>query len=274
MHRHVAYEEVELDTETTRDGPAVRAVGLTRSYGEGDAIVRALRGVDLAVRRGEFIAIMGPSGSGKSTLLHLLGGLDRPTAGEVWIGDTPLAGLGDKALTLLRRRKMGFIFQFFNLLPTLNAEENIELPLMLAGEHPSHHRARIDELLELVGLSHRRTHLPQELSGGEQQRVAVARALVTDPEIILADEPTGNLDSATGEDILEIMRRSVADLGQTIVMVTHDAAAAAVAGRILFMRDGGLVHEARGADVSEILDTMKQLSPRRGREEPVGAGRS
>ena len=262
-----------MDTETTRDGLAVRAVGLTRVYGEGEATVRALRGIDLEVGRGEFIAIMGPSGSGKSTLLHLLGGLDRPTAGEVWIGDTPLAGLNDKALTLLRRRKMGFIFQFFNLLPTLNAEENIELPLMLAGEHPARHRARIDELLGLVGLSHRRTHLPQELSGGEQQRVAVARALVTDPEIILADEPTGNLDSATGEEILDIMRRSVAELGQTIVMVTHDAAAAAVAGRILFMRDGGLVHEARGADVGEILETMKQLSPKRRHDELVGAGR-
>ncbi len=260
--------------ETIREGPAVRAVGLTRVYGEGDAAVHALRGVDLTVSRGEFIAIMGPSGSGKSTLLHLLGGLDTPSSGEVWIGATPLAGLSDKELTLLRRRKMGFIFQFFNLLPTLSAEENIELPLMLAGENPDGHRARIDELLELVGLTHRRGHLPQELSGGEQQRVAVARALVTDPEIILADEPTGNLDSATGEEILEIMRRSVAELRQTIVMVTHDAAAAAVAARILFMRDGGLVHETRSADVNEILETMKQLSPRRRHEEVVGAGRS
>jgi putative ABC transport system ATP-binding protein len=261
-----------MQTETAHDGQAVRAVGLTRVYGEGDAAVHALRGVDLAVPRGEFTAIMGPSGSGKSTLLHLLGGLDTPSAGQVWIGETPLAGLSDKELTLLRRRKMGFIFQFFNLLPTLSAEENVELPLMLAGEHPDRHRARIDELLELVGLSHRRGHLPQELSGGEQQRVAVARALVTDPEIILADEPTGNLDSATGEEILDIMSRSVAELGQTIVMVTHDAAAAAVAARILFMRDGGLVHEARGADVGEILETMKRLSPSRRAPAISGAG--
>jgi putative ABC transport system ATP-binding protein len=252
-------------------GSAVRAEGLTRAYGEGDAAVRALRGVDLNVPRGEFTAIMGPSGSGKSTLLHLLGGLDTPTAGEVWIGDTALAGLSDRELTLLRRRKMGFIFQFFNLLPTLTAEENVGLPLMLAGEDPDRHRARLDELLDLVGIAHRRTHLPQELSGGEQQRVAVARALVTQPEIVLADEPTGNLDSATGEEVLAIMRRSVEELGQTIVMVTHDATAAGIAARILFMRDGQLVHESRGADTAEILETMKLLSRRRPSELPVGA---
>ena len=259
--------------ETVREGQAVRAVGLTRVYGEGDAAVHALRGVDLTAQRGEFIAIMGPSGSGKSTLLHLLGGLDTPSAGEVWIGATPLAGLSDRELTLLRRRKMGFIFQFFNLLPTLSAEENVELPLMLAGENPDRYRTRIDELLELVGLTDRRGHLPQELSGGEQQRVAVARALVTDPEIILADEPTGNLDSATGEEILTIMRRSVAELGQTIVMVTHDATAAGVAARILFMRDGGLVHEARDAGINEILETIKQLSRRPLVTELAAAGR-
>jgi putative ABC transport system ATP-binding protein len=245
------------------DGVVVRAVGLTKVYGEGDAAVYALRGVDLDVARGEFAAIMGPSGSGKSTLLHLVGGLDTPSRGDVHIGEVSLSGLTDRELTLLRRRRMGFIFQFFNLLPTLTAEENIALPIMLAGEAPRVHADRIDELLELVGLTARRHHLPQELSGGEQQRVAIARAMVTRPDIVLADEPTGNLDTATGEDILALMRRSVGEMGQTIVMVTHDPSAASVSDRIVFMRDGRLVHEAAGASSTEILEIMKSLDDRR-----------
>jgi putative ABC transport system ATP-binding protein len=249
--------------ELDRDAVVVHAVGLVKTYGQGSSRVEALRGVDLDVRRGEFAATMGPSGSGKSTLLHLLGGLDTPTGGSVRIGDIELAGLGDRELTLLRRRRMGFVFQFFNLLPTLTAEENVGFPLMLAGEDPSRYRARVDELLNLVGLTDRRHHLPQELSGGEQQRVAVARALVTSPEIVLADEPTGNLDSSTGEDVLAIMRRSATELGQTIVMVTHDPSAASVADRVLFMRDGLIVHEGRGLSTGEILDEVKQLQPRR-----------
>ncbi len=241
----------------------VRASRLVKVYGEGRSSVRALRGVDLEVRQAEFRAIMGPSGSGKSTLLHLLGGLDTPTGGTVRIGDVDLAALGDRERTLLRRRHMGFVFQFFNLLPTLTAEENVALPLMLAGWDPGRYRRRVDELLDLVGLADRRRHLPQELSGGEQQRVAVARALVARPEIVLADEPTGNLDSASGEDILAIMRRSVEELRQTIVMVTHDPFAASAADRVLFMRDGLIVRERAGLSTGEILDEIKQLQPRR-----------
>ena len=245
------------------DAVVVRASGVVKVFGEGRSVVRALRGVDLEVRKAEFPAIMGPSGSGKSTLLHLLGGLDTPTAGSVLIGDIDLAALNDRERTLLRRRHMGFVFQFFNLLPTLSAEENVAFPLMLAGEEPGRYRKRVDELLELVGLSERRRHLPQELSGGEQQRVAVARALVSSPEILLADEPTGNLDSASGEDVLAIMRRSVEELGQTIVMVTHDPFAASVADHVLFMRDGLIVRERSGLSTGEILDEVKQLQPRR-----------
>jgi putative ABC transport system ATP-binding protein len=245
------------------DAAVVQASALVKVYGEGRSAVRALQGVDLEVRRAEFPAIMGPSGSGKSTLLHLLGGLDTPTSGSVRIGDVDLAALSDRERTLLRRRHMGFVFQFFNLLPTLSAEENVAFPLMLAGEEPRRYRERVDELLDLVGLSERRKHLPQELSGGEQQRVAVARALVSSPEILLADEPTGNLDSSTGEDVLAIMRRSVEELGQTIVMVTHDPVAASVADRVLFMRDGLIVLERSGLSTGDILDEVKQLQPRR-----------
>jgi putative ABC transport system ATP-binding protein len=239
----------------------VQAIGLEKVYGEGDAAVHALRGVDLEIPRGQFAAIMGPSGSGKSTLLHLLGGLDTPTSGEVRVGDATLSHLSDRELTLLRRDHMGFIFQFFNLLPTLNAEENVALPLMLAGKDRGR-RDRVVELLELVGLGPRRRHLPQELSGGEQQRVAVARALVTSPDIVLADEPTGNLDTIAGDQVLAIMRRSSTDLGQTIVMVTHDPARASVADRVLFMRDGRLVHEAIGASTDQIIDVIKGLEVR------------
>jgi putative ABC transport system ATP-binding protein len=264
MTEHPQAATAERQSGLQRD-IVVRATQLVKVYGEGPSEVRALAGVDVEIPRGEFSAIMGPSGSGKSTLLHLLGGLDTPTSGSVRIGGTELRELSDRQLTLLRRRRMGFIFQFFNLLPTLTAEENVAFPLMLAGEDPGRSRSRIDDLLELVGLTDRRRHLPQELSGGEQQRVAVARALVSEPEIVLADEPTGNLDSATGEDVLALMRRSSQELGQTIVMVTHDATAAGVADRVLFMRDGRIVDEGRGLATVEILDSVKRLQARRER---------
>ncbi len=234
------------------------ARALTRRYGEGDTAVEALRGVDVDVRAGELVAVMGPSGSGKSTLMHLLAGLDQPTSGTVTIAGTELGALGDSALTRLRREHIGFIFQFFNLLPMLDAQENILLPLSIAGEHPD--RAWLDELITKVGLQKRRDHRPAELSGGEQQRVAIARALITRPTILLADEPTGNLDSKTGGEILELMRASVDAYGQTTVMVTHDPRAAAIADRILFIADGRIVKELSGASAAEVLVVMGELS--------------
>jgi putative ABC transport system ATP-binding protein len=236
----------------------VAARGLTRRYGEGDTAVDALRGVDVDVRAGELVAVMGPSGSGKSTLMHLLAGLDQPTSGTVTIAGTELGTLGDGALTRLRREHIGFIFQFFNLLPMLDAQENILLPLSIAGERPD--RAWLDELVAKVGLQKRRDHRPAELSGGEQQRVAIARALITRPTILLADEPTGNLDSKTGGEILELMRASVDAYGQTTVMVTHDPRAAAIADRILFIADGLIVKELSGASAAEVLGVMGELS--------------
>jgi putative ABC transport system ATP-binding protein len=235
---------------------AARAV--TRRYGEGTTAVDALRGVDLEVRAGELVAVMGPSGSGKSTLMHLLAGLDKPTSGAVTIAGTELSALGDAALTRLRREHIGFIFQFFNLLPMLDAEENVTLPLSIAGEKPD--RAWVDELMGKVGLEARRLHRPSELSGGEQQRVAIARALVTRPTILLADEPTGNLDSKTGGEILELMRESVDAYGQTTVMVTHDPRAAAIADRILFIADGLIVKELMRATAADVLAVMGTLS--------------
>ena len=212
-------------------GPPVRVAArdLTRRYGEGDMAVDALRGVSLAVTEGALVAVMGPSGSGKSTLMHLLAGLDRPTGGDVWIDDTQIGALGDSELTRLRRRHIGFVFQFFNLLPMLTAEENVLLPLTLAGRTPE--RAWVDELIGRLGLGDRRAHRPSELSGGQQQRVALARALVTRPTVVFADEPTGNLDSTTSREILELLRDSVTGYGQTTVMVTHDPTAAAIAAR-------------------------------------------
>src|SRR5271166_292489 len=247
--------------QPTAEAPAsvpVAAHALTRRYGEGETAVEALRGVDLDVRARELVAVMGPSGSGKSTLMHLLAGLDRPTSGTVAIAGTELSTLGDAALTRLRRKHIGFIFQFFNLLPMLDAEENVVLPLSIAGEKPD--APWVEELMAKVGLTGRRRHRPSELSGGEQQRVAIARALVTRPTILLADEPTGNLDSKTGGEILELMRDSVDAYGQTTVMVTHDPRAASIADRILFIADGKLVKELTGVSAAEVLTMMGGLS--------------
>jgi putative ABC transport system ATP-binding protein len=247
--------------EKTATGPTsvpVAARALTRRYGDGSTAVDALRGVDLDVRAGELVAVMGPSGSGKSTLMHLLAGLDKPTSGTVMIAGTELSALGDAALTRLRREHIGFIFQFFNLLPMLDAEENVLLPLSIAGEKPD--KAWVSELMSKVGLAARGSHRPSELSGGEQQRVAIARALITRPTILLADEPTGNLDSKTGGEILELMRESVDAYGQTTVMVTHDPRAAAIADRILFIADGLIVKELFGATAAEVLTVMGGLS--------------
>jgi putative ABC transport system ATP-binding protein len=246
-----------MTTPTTETAAVVSAQDLTRRYGEGDTAVDALRGVSLDVRNGQLTAVMGPSGSGKSTLMHILAGLDRPTSGEVTIAGTKLSSLNDTELTKLRRKHIGFVFQFFNLLPMLDAEENVVLPLSIAGEKPE--KAWVDELLEEVGLADRRKHRPAELSGGQQQRVAIGRALVNRPTIVFADEPTGNLDSKTSGEILELLERSVRGLGQTIVMVTHDARAAAIADRVLFLDDGLIVREARDLSTHDVVAAMEEL---------------
>ncbi len=238
---------------------AVEVADLEKVYGSGPTAVRALKGVSLSFAAGEFAAIMGPSGSGKSTLLHILGALEEPSSGRVVIGGTDLSGLSDKKLTLLRRSRMGFVFQFFNLIPTLTAEENVMLPVLISGEGTARYAERLDELFSLVGLEERRNHRPDELSGGEQQRVAIARALVRNPDLVLADEPTGNLDSKTGAGVLELLRESAARYGQTVVMVTHDARAAAVADRVVFLADGRVVDEAREPDADEIFERIRTL---------------
>jgi putative ABC transport system ATP-binding protein len=248
----------EAAATPTDGGAVVSARDLSRVYGEGETAVRALRGVDLDVERRKLTAVMGPSGSGKSTLMHLLAALDRPTSGYVEIAGTRLGQLSDTEVTLLRRKHIGFIFQFFNLLPMLTAEENIVLPLSLAGTKPDH--AFFDDLIGKVGLKDRLTHRPSELSGGQQQRVAIARALVSRPTVVFADEPTGNLDSKTGAEILELLRSSVQDYGQTLVMVTHDPRAAATADRILFLADGAIVKELHGADEHEVLTAVEELT--------------
>jgi putative ABC transport system ATP-binding protein len=236
----------------------VAARDLTRVYGEGDAAVHALRGVSIDFPRGKFTAIMGPSGSGKSTLMHILAGLDRPTSGSVSIDGNEIVGLGNVELTLLRRKKVGFVFQFFNLLPILNARENIELPMAIAREEPDRDWQR--ELIAAVGLEDRLTHRPDELSGGQQQRVAIARALLPRPAVIFGDEPTGNLDSKTSDEVLDLLRRAVDEYGQTIIMVTHDARSAAEADRVVFLRDGQIVRdESRRMSADEILDAIKSL---------------
>jgi putative ABC transport system ATP-binding protein len=236
----------------------VEARGVTRRYGSGDTAVDALRGIDLAIDRGRLTAVMGPSGSGKSTLMHILAGLDKPTSGDVFIDGTDITRLNDTELTKLRRRHIGFIFQFFNLLPMLNAEENVLLPLSIAGEKPE--KEFFEDLLRDVGLTDRRTHRPAELSGGQQQRVAIARALVSRPTVVFADEPTGNLDSNTSGEILELMRQSVDSYGQTTVMVTHEARAAATADRILFLADGLIVHDLGRTNAHDVLRVMEELN--------------
>jgi putative ABC transport system ATP-binding protein len=236
---------------------AARAVGATKRYGHGDAAVTALDNVTVDFHAHQFTAIMGPSGSGKSTLMHLVAGLDTLTSGSVFIGDTDLSGLDDKRLTLLRRDKIGFIFQAYNLVPTLSALENIVLPTTLAGRKPD--KQWLDNVVETVGLGHRLGHRPSELSGGQQQRVAVARALASRPAIIFGDEPTGNLDSRTGAEILSFMRSAVRDLGQTIVMVTHDPAAASYAERVIFLADGSIVDEMYAPTADRVLDRMKHF---------------
>ena len=231
---------------------------VTRRYGEGDAAVDALRGITLDIVPGQFAAVMGPSGSGKSTLMHIMAGLDKPTSGTVAIAGTDVTNLSDKRLTLLRRHQVGFIFQFFNLLPTLTAEENILLPLQIAGQKPD--KEWVDTVIERTGLSDRLDHRPAQLSGGQQQRVAIARALISRPAVIFADEPTGNLDSTTSGEILTLLREAVDAYGQTTVMVTHDARAAASADRVLFLADGLIVRDESGKDDGEILATMAQIS--------------
>jgi putative ABC transport system ATP-binding protein len=239
--------------------PAARIRDLTKTYGSGDAMVRALDGVSLDLAAGEFTAIMGPSGSGKSTLMHCAAALDTADSGTVEIGDQELTRLGDKALTRLRRDRIGFVFQSYNLIPTLTAEENIRLPMAIAGRKPD--PAWYDEVVATVGLGDRLKHRPHELSGGQQQRVAVARALVGRPAIVFADEPTGNLDSKAGGEILELLRRSVDQHGQTVVMVTHDPIAAAYTDRVVFLADGRVVDELRDPDRDQIIGRMAATEP-------------
>jgi putative ABC transport system ATP-binding protein len=250
----LADERVLID----RHPPVIVANGLTRRYGEGDTAVDALRGVSLEIARGELTAVMGPSGSGKSTLMHILAGLDRPTSGTVEIDGVDIARLGDNGLTKLRRRHIGFVFQFFNLLPMLTAEENIALPLKLAGKKPDN--GWLDEVIKAVGLADRRRHRPSELSGGQQQRVAVARAMVSRPTVMFADEPTGNLDSRTSEEILRLLRTSVDEYGQTTVIVTHEPRAAAIADRILFIADGRIAKTLGRSTQAEVLAALEAVT--------------
>jgi putative ABC transport system ATP-binding protein len=258
----VAIPAVEIEgapTEAVVSGQfVVTAQDLTRRYGEGETAVDALRGVSLEVAKAQLTAVMGPSGSGKSTLMHILAGLDQATSGEVTIAGTAISKLGDTELTLLRRKHIGFIFQFFNLLPMLNAEENVVLPLSLAGEKPD--KEWVAELMQKIGLQDRSGHRPSELSGGQQQRVAIGRALVSRPTIVFADEPTGNLDSKTSGEILELMRDSVDGYGQTTVMVTHDPRAATIADRILFLADGLIVRDLGPSTASEVIAVSEELA--------------
>jgi putative ABC transport system ATP-binding protein len=254
-----ASEPALAATPTPAQAAVVQGHGLVKRFGAGSSAVDALRGVEVAFGRGTFTAIMGPSGSGKSTLLHILAGLDQPTEGWVEIDDTRLDRLNDRQLTLLRRRSVGFVFQAYNLLPVLTAEENITLPLRIGGGHPD--RGWLDTLVEAVGLGDRRTHRPAEMSGGQQQRVAVARALITRPAVVFADEPTGNLDSVSSREILELLRRAVDDLGQTIVMVTHDPSAATIADRVVFLGDGLVVGVDERPTIEHILDHLRAPAP-------------
>jgi putative ABC transport system ATP-binding protein len=242
---------------SSSDRKVVIAAGVSRRFGEGEAAVDALVDVSTGFERGRFTAIMGPSGSGKSTLMHILAGLDRPTAGTVILDGEEITRLGDAALTELRRHKLGFVFQFFNLLPVLSAEENLVLPLSIAGRKPD--AEWLERLIRTVGLEDRRSHRPAELSGGQQQRVAVARALVSKPAVVFADEPTGNLDSKASEDVLRLLRGAVDEFGQTVIMVTHDPVAAAHADRLITLRDGRIVHDAAPGSADEVIELMKQI---------------
>jgi putative ABC transport system ATP-binding protein len=236
---------------------AARLVDGVKTYGDGDAVIHALNGATAEFERGRFTAIMGPSGSGKSTLLHCIAGLDSLTSGKAFIGDADLSAMKDRDLTLLRRERVGFVFQAFNLVPSLTAEENILLPLSIGGKDPD--QDWYDQVLDTVGLRDRLTHLPSELSGGQQQRVAAARALVSQPEIIFADEPSGNLDSKSGSELMGFMRRAVTEFGQTIVMVTHDPITAAYSDRIIFLEDGKIVDEMSDPTADAVLDRLKSL---------------
>jgi putative ABC transport system ATP-binding protein len=247
-----------VDVADRQPSAVVAARDVTRRYGEGDTAVDALRGVGLDVVEGKLTAVMGPSGSGKSTLMHILAALDRPTSGEVWIAGTKLGQLNDTEITKLRRKHIGFVFQFFNLLPMLSADENMRLPLTIAGQKPD--PGWYEELIKKVGLADRRSHRPAELSGGQQQRVAIARALVSRPTVVFADEPTGNLDSKTSGEILELMRDSVESFGQTTVMVTHDAQAASIADRILFLADGLIVRDMPRSEPGAVIAAMDELA--------------
>ncbi len=247
------------DLSAPATGAAASARDLVKIYGKDETEVRALDGVTIDLYAGEFTAVMGPSGSGKSTLMHCLAALDTPTSGEALVGGTPLGGLKDKQLTALRREQIGFVFQAYNLVPTLTAEENITLPLSLAGRKPD--PAWFDQVVDAVGLRDRLSHRPSELSGGQQQRAACARALVSQPSIVFADEPTGNLDSTSGAEVLRFLRRSVDEFGQTIVMVTHDPVAASYTDRVVFLADGKIVEELRNPDRESILDAMARLTP-------------
>jgi putative ABC transport system ATP-binding protein len=244
---------------STTTNTAVSAVEISKTYGEGEAAVRALCTVSLDVAPGEFLAVMGPSGSGKSTLMHLLAGLDRPTEGSVYIEGEDVTKMKDKELTMLRRQRVGFIFQAFNLIPQLTAEENIVLPLTLGREKAN---GNLTTLLDQVGLTDRRTHKPSELSGGQQQRVAVARALITEPAVVFADEPTGNLDSKSSDDILALLRTAADDRGQTTVMVTHEAHAASYADRVVFLADGKIVRELSDPTEAGVLEAIKEVASR------------
>ena len=249
--------------------PAIRAVGLRKTYGDGEAIVRPLNDLSLDIEAGRFTAIMGPSGSGKSTLLNMLAGLDTPDSGEVIIGGTALSGLSDRKLTAIRRDRIGFVFQSFNLVPAMDAEENILLPMQLSGKKPD--RRVFRRMVDLLGLSDRLHHRPHELSGGQQQRVAVARALVSQPDVIVADEPTGNLDSNAGEEVLSILRSSVDELGQTVVMVTHDPRAAARADRVVLLADGRLAGELTDPDPESVASALMNLTATTGGSNPAAS---
>jgi putative ABC transport system ATP-binding protein len=247
-----------MDSEPTDREAAARTVDLRKVYGVGDAAVAALDGITVEFTTGEYTAVMGPSGSGKSTLMHCMAGLDAPTSGQVFLGDLELSALRDKELTNLRRDRIGFVFQAFNLVPTLTAQENIELPLSIAGRKPE--QDWFDTVIDTVGLRPRLQHRPSELSGGQQQRVAAARALLSRPDIVFADEPTGNLDSVSGAEVLGFLRRSVDDHGQTIVMVTHDPIAAAYTDRVIFLADGKVVDELRDPSRERVLEEMRVLT--------------